>query len=129
MNPRSVHRSLRSLVIPVILLLVVSGCRSEDDPPVMSGVWSGAQGEWSVHLTVLEVSERITGAGSLREDTAAYSVTVSNGLHVNPHVTLTLTPSGREAVSFQGRFVNDNTVEGVLDGWRFRNVPITLERE
>ena len=110
-----------------LFLIMFTACASN---PTMSGSWLGAESGLTLKLTLHEDSDgNITGSGTMIGNNGESIACDVTGTNAYPNVTLTLSSTGYYDVNFTGKFVDDDTVDGELNGSGFTNFNITLVRQ
>jgi hypothetical protein len=102
----------------------------------VTGSWigTGAAGvnffDLSLELTQTS-SGRVTGTARLQHvvpNQPSFDFTVRWGAYGYPDILVALHTPDRIDVSYGGRLVEDDKIEGLMNGSGFNNVPITLMR-
>ena len=122
-------RLLASLLV-MLCAFSVSACGDNGDPrgPELDGAWSGFAQGFTVSLTLSSNGPGvITGSGTLSAGGAVISLTVRNGIHSHPNVSLTLGGEGYEDLNYSATFSEDALI-GTLNGSGFSNFGLTLTR-
>ena len=133
---------MRRAVACLFAAFILAGCgdesATEPEPeyPTVTGSWigTGSAGinffDLSLELTQA-ASGRVTGTGRIQHvvpNQPSFDFTVRWGAYGYPDVLVTLYTPNRVDVSYGGRLIEDNKIEGLMNGSGFNNVPITLTR-
>ena len=123
------------LLILVPLFAMVAACGGADDvvapdpDPTVSGNWSGDAGVGIFDLNLDQQPDgTVTGSGSIVGTTLCLALTVLNGTHVFPNISLTFGTEGVQDLNFTGTVNTPTTIGATLNGSGFDNVNITLEK-
>lgn len=121
------------LAIPLLaLLLATVGCSSTTGPVNrdLAGTWVSEDfAPAIIRMTISEIALEVNGAGSWVTAQTALPFAVS-GAHVEGRIALLFTFQYDLEVGFEGEFLDEDTLEGVLVGGaaEFRSEPITFVR-
>jgi hypothetical protein len=132
---------MRRAVAWLFAALVSAGCgdtpiEPSSEFPTVTGSWigTGAAGvnffDLSLELTQTS-SGRVTGTARLQHvvpNQPSFDFTVRWGAYGYPDILVALHTPDRIDVSYGGRLVEDDKIEGLMNGSGFNNVPITLMR-
>ena len=133
---------MRRAVAWLIAALTIAACgdegpmEPEGEYPDVSGSWigTGSAGinffDLSLELTQT-FSGRITGSGRIQHvvpNQPSFDFTIRWGAYGYPDILVALYTPNRVDVSYGGRLIEDNKIEGLMNGSGFNNVPITLTR-
>lgn len=91
----------------------------------LTGRWVGG-GDTVLALTLTQTDTVVTGIGTLHPPLTSLSVA---GFFRTTSVALALRAPDSTVTTFAGSLVDENTVQGTLDGGRLTNYPITLFRQ
>ena len=99
--------------------------------PEAEGQWDGPintnEGSGTLSLTLNDASGNITGTGTLTVPGDAYALTIT-GNYAPPNISLQMTSPGFEPMVLAGT-VDDDGIQGVLNGSGFVNIAVTLTRQ
>jgi hypothetical protein len=125
---------MRYLLAGLTLLIAACGGDSgstEPDVPDVQGQWNGPintnVGSGNLALTLNEANGNITGSGTLTVTGDALALTVT-GNYAPPNVSLQMTSPGFEPMNLSGT-VNEDEINGTLNGSGFVNIAVTLDRQ
>lgn len=104
--------------VPVILTLL-----SEVS---LDGRWAGATDTVTVSVNLAQADTVLSGLGTLNPPLTRVSV---RGIYRDLEVSLVLVAPDSSEVRFAGSLVNENAIQGVLDGGRFANLALALFRQ
>jgi hypothetical protein len=118
------------------MMLLVAGCgggdgSTEPDEPQVEGQWNGPintdVGSGSLALTLTETDGTVSGTGTLSVTGDALALTVT-GTYAPPNVSLQMTSEGFEPLNLSGE-VDEEEIDGTLNGSGFVNIAVTLTRQ
>jgi hypothetical protein len=92
----------------------------------LSGRWAGATPTVTLSFVILQADTIVTGTGTLNPPLA--NVSVAGTFH-NPFVALTLKAPDSSVTTFNGSLVNDDAIQGVLNGVGLSGVSIAVFRQ
>jgi hypothetical protein len=133
---------MRRAVVWLFAAAVFAACgdeaptEPETEYPSVTGSWlgTGASGinffDLSLNLTQTS-SGRVTGTGRLQHvvpNQPSFDFQIRWGAYGYPDILVTLATPNRVDVSYGGRLIDENRIEGLMNGSGFNNVPITLTR-
>jgi hypothetical protein len=125
---------MRSIVVVCFVAVTSVACGgdgpTEPEIPVVSGTWSGSTAGITLPLTLGQGTDgTVTGSGNLSVPSFAIALTVSQGTHVYPNLTLVLTSTGYEDINLTGT-VNEagDQIIAKLNGSGFADDTIVLVR-
>lgn len=122
----TLRRSLRTLLAG--LLLAACGNPSEPERRSIIGEWRAmGPGLTQVQMTLTETARAVAGAGSWVEVAEAHAFRVT-GAHAERSVSLLLDFDGMPDVNFRGRFSDEDTMDGSLNGGAIRGLEIQFVR-
>jgi hypothetical protein len=133
---------MRRAVAWLLAVATLAAC-SEDSPiepdpeyPSISGSWIGT-GSAGINFfdLILELTQapsgRVTGTARLQHvvpNQPSFDFTIRWGAYGYPDLVVALYTPNRVDVSYGGRLIDDDRIEGLMNGSGFNNVPITLTR-
>ena len=97
--------------------------------PTLTGRWAFIADTINVGLVLADASGTVTGTGNFNAPDARRRFFSVHGTAQSPAVRLTLTETDSTRVSFTGSLVNDNVLDGVLDGGSFTGARVVLIRQ
>ena len=116
------------------LVAVVGACGGDDSvapgsEPDVTGSWSGSTSIGiEMSLTLTEASDGgVSGSGTFGSSAAATAITVRQGTHVFPNLSLTL-DTGSEDLIYIGTVVNEALITGKITGQGLLNVDLDLTK-
>lgn len=131
---RSTLRRLRRhgaiLALLPFFLTACGDSTTEPEPdPVVTGSWSGTSQGATLNLTLSEgVGGAVSGSGNIvGSDNIA--LTVRQGTHSYPNLSLVLGAQGYEDMNFAGRLLSEDEIAGTLNGSGFDDFNLNLTRE
>jgi hypothetical protein len=135
-----VHRVALALLVALTLSACGDTTEVEPPPPEISGSWAGIASAgfnnfWDLTLSLTEeASGRITGTARLepvvpQQGLSAYDFQVRWGAYGYPAVLVALATPDRVDVNFSGEVVHHDSIDGLMNGSGFNNVPVTLIRQ
>ena len=133
----SARRRLLLTVTVVSLLIVLPACSevvqggAQPDPnPTVSGNWGGfvtSQNNAEFRLELVEAGGQVEGSAILIAGTGDLLFSVI-GSHTHPAVELTMSLDPFDDFVFTGAFLDDDTIDGQLNGAGFDANAVTLQR-
>ena len=125
---------MRKLLMCAIMA-ITSACGGGDgngpSTPEAEGQWNGpintSSGSGNLALTLNDASGNITGTGTLTVPGDAIALTVT-GNYAPPNISLQMTSPGFSPMVLAGT-VDDEHIDGVLNGSGFVNIAVTLTRQ
>ena len=124
-------------VRPLLLALVVTvggACGGDDglapgEEVLVTGTWSGTTTTGLVlTLTMTESSSGVvSGTGTFGSDAAVLNVTIQQGSHNFPNLSLTIV-AGDDILTFLGTVASQTRIEGRFNGSGLFNAPVTLTK-
>lgn len=92
----------------------------------LDGRWAGGRDSVALAFTLTQADTVITGTGTLNPPLV--SVTVS-GVYRHPSITLRLAAPDSSVTTFTGSLVDNNTMEGVLEGATLTSYAVSVFRQ
>ena len=132
------HRTFPRLKLLVLLPIVatLAACGSGDDATgpdltlTVTGSWTGTTGQITLQLTLSEqAGGNVVGSGNISAPGVSFALTVLNGTHAYPSLSLTLGATGVEDMNLSGTVTSATTIAATLNGSGFNNVNITLNKQ
>jgi len=97
--------------------------------PTLTGRWAFLADTINVALTLVESSGVVTGSGNFNAPGVPRRLLSVQGTAPLPSVTLTLTQTDATRITLTGSLVDDNEIDGVLNGGTFAGARVLLFRQ
>ena len=128
-QPFTFFRLITFLSLFVVLAACGDSPVAPEPDPTVSGGWSGTTGTTTFQLTLNEsATGAVTGSGSISEPGFALALTVENGTHVFPNLSLILAADGFQDINLVGTVTSATTIAATLNGSGFANDNINLTK-
>jgi hypothetical protein len=92
----------------------------------LTGRWAGATPTVTLSFVIVQADTIVTGTGTVNPPLTSVSVA---GMFHNPTVSLTLKAPDSSVTTFTGSLVNDDAIQGVLNGGGLSGVSIAVFRQ
>ncbi|HDY86498.1 MAG TPA: hypothetical protein ENH82_00100 [bacterium] len=118
----------------LFIALVVLGCSEDENPtstktdPSLTGSWVGTGSGFVINATLSQSGTSVSGNGTMAAGGASAAVTFT-GTNVHPNISLTISSAGLQDANYTGKFTNDNTHNGKLNGSGFVDLNVTFVRQ
>ncbi|MFQ5538646.1 MAG: hypothetical protein ACE5GJ_14490 [Gemmatimonadota bacterium] len=127
------RRSVYS-VMAFVVLLAAGACGdtpAEPEPdPVVSGSWKGSSLGITLSLVLAEgLGGAVSGSGNVSAPDLTVALTVRQGTHTYPNLSLVLGAVGYEEMNFSGKLVTETLITGTLNGSGFEDFDINLAKQ
>lgn len=120
------------MLLTLVLSMSVAACGgdspTEPEPdPTVSGSWSGTSQGLTLNLVLTEgVGGTVSGSGNVSGPDGNIALTVRQGTHTYPNLSLILGATGFEDMNFSGRLTSETTISGTLNGSGFDDFDFNL---
>ncbi|MEQ9398188.1 MAG: hypothetical protein RJQ04_03380 [Longimicrobiales bacterium] len=133
-SPSPRPRRYLALFFLVLVTAAASACgdgaTAPEPDPVVSGSWSGTSQGLTLRLTLSEgAGGAVSGSGNITGGTDNLALTVRQGTHTYPSLSLILGAQGFEDLNFAGTLVSETQIAGTLNGSGFDNFNFNLSRQ
>jgi len=118
----------------LLVLSLLVGCGDDavtpEPDPTVTGSWSGTTGDTTLQLTLNEsATGTVTGSGNLSAPGVSLALTVSNGTHVFPNLSLILSASGFQDINLAGTVTSATSIAATMNGSGYANDAINLTKQ
>ena len=127
--------ALALVALVAMLALGLGGCGGESatepppPPPTVSGAWSGTSQGVTLNLTLVEgAGGAVSGSGNIVGTDANMALTVRQGSHAYPDLSLVLGATGYQDMNFAARLGSATQMTGTLNGSGFDNFNLNLNK-
>ena len=114
----------------LIILLVACGDDNPVEPsnPSLTGSWVGTGSGLVINATLSQSGTSVSGNGTLAAAGQSLAV-IFSGTSVHPNISLSLSVTNFQDANYTGKFTNDNTHNGKLNGSGFIDLNVTFVRQ
>jgi hypothetical protein len=130
---RGWRRVAEMICLTTAMVLATTACGDSgtgpETPPSVSGSWTGTSAGMTLNLTLSEgIGGAVSGSGNIAGGDENLALTVRQGSHVHPDLTLVLGAMGYEDINFVGRMGSEDVMAGTLNGSGFDDFDLNLAR-
>ena len=122
----------RLVFLPLFAMLAACGsdATAPEPDPTVTGSWSGTGNQFSLQLTLNQQPDgTVSGSGSISSAVGTLALTVLNGTHAFPNLSLTLGATGLLDTNLTGTVTSPTTIAATLNGSGFSNESINLTKQ